>query len=115
MIVKTSIGLTAHDVLVMHKNARDEFRDHIYTFMCYYDCSRTKEEILDISTEELMKDMWYLNMCYGTYMDISEIDSELMHRMLCTLNACGVDTTNMDKLFHTYVETLLDEHTWENV
>ena len=115
MIVKTSIGLTAHDVLVMHKNARDEFRDHIYTFMCYYDCSRTQEEILGISTEELMKDMWYLNMCYGTCMDISEIDSELMHRMLCTLNACGVGTTNIDTLFHTYVETLLDERTWENV
>lgn len=115
MIVKTSIGLTAHDVLVMHKNRCDEFLDHIYTFMCYYGCSRTKEEILGISTEELMKDMWYLNMCYGTCMDISEIDSELMHRMLCTLNVCDVGTTNLDTLFHTYVETLLDERTWENV
>ena len=115
MIVKTSIRLTAHDVLVMHKNARDEFRDHIYTFMCYYGCSRTQEEILGISTAELMKDMWYLNMCYGACMNISEIDSELMHRMLCALNACGVVTTNIDTLFHTYVETLLDERTWENV
>lgn len=115
MIVKTSIGLTAHDVLVMHKNAPSLFIEQVYAFMEYHGCSRTQEEILSIGTEELMKDMWYLNMGYGTCMDISEIDSELMHRMLCTLNVCSADTTDLDTLFHTYVETLLDRGEWENV
>lgn len=115
MKVKTSIELKARDVLVMHKNASSLFIEPIYAFMVYHGCSRTKDELQSISTDELLKDMWYLCISPNAVVSITRIECELLCAMMHTIERLGREDAEFDDLFHTYVETLLDERTWENV
>lgn len=115
MKVKVDIELHARDVLLMHKNAPSLFIDHIYAFMGYYGCSRTKEELQSISTDELLKDMWYLNISPNTLMDITRIEGELLCAMIHVIARCSGDDVEFDGLFHAYVQVLMDSGEWENV
>lgn len=115
MKVKVSIELCARDVLLMHKNAPSLFIDHIYAFMNYHGCSRTKEELHSISTDELLKDMWYLNIIPNAVMDITRMDSELLYVMMHNIERCGGEDAEFDYLFHMYVQARMDSGEWENV
>ena len=115
MKVKVDIELRAREVLLMHKNAPSLFIDHIYAFMEYYGCSRTKEELQSISTDELLKDMWYLNISPSTVMDITRMESELLCGMLHTIERCSDADVESDDLFRTYVQVRMDSGEWENV
>lgn len=115
MKVKVDIELHARDVLLMHKNAPSLFIDHIYAFMDYYDCSRTKEELQSISTDELLKDMWYLNISPNTLMNITRIEGELLYEMVYVIERCSGDDVEFDDLFRAYVQVLMDSGEWENV
>lgn len=115
MKVKVDIELHARDVLLMHKNAPSLFIDHIYAFMDYYGCSRTKEELQSISTDELLKDMWYLNISPNTLMDITRIESELLCAMIHVIARFSEEDTDSDDLFRAYVQVRMDSGEWENV
>ena len=115
MKVKVDIELRAREVLLMHKNAPSLFIEHIYAFMTYHGCSRTKEELQSISTDELLKDMWYLNISPSTVMDITRIEYEHLHGMLYFINLRGGDDVEFDDLFRIYVQVRIDRGEWENV
>ena len=115
MKVKMSIELRAREVLLMHKNAPSLFIEHIYAFMGYYDCSRTQEEILGISTEELMKDMWYLNISPSSIMEVTRMESGLLFEMIHIIERCSGDDVESYDLFRTYVQVRMDSGEWENV
>lgn len=116
MIVKTDIKLTGKDVLIMHKNERETFSTYIYKFMGCYGCSRTQEKLMEISTDELIKDMWYLSISPDTYIYVTEIDYELFNEMLLNVNnhydGCGI---RIEELFHEYIAIQLDIDIWEGL
>lgn len=115
MKVKVGIELHARDVLLMHKNAPSLFIDHIYAFMAYYGCSRTKEELQSISTDELLKDMWYRGISPNSVMDITRIECELLYAMIYVIERCSGDDIEFDDLFRAYVQVRMDIGEWENV
>ena len=115
MKVKVDIELHARDVLLMHKNALPVSIEYIYAFMDYHGCSRTKEELQSISTDELLKDMWYLNISPDAMMYITRIEYEHLHGMLYTSNLHGCEEIELCNLFHTYVQVRMDRGEWENV
>ena len=116
MKVKVAVNVTAHDALLMHKNDPEMFSVYVYTLMDHYGCSRTPDEILSISTYELMKDMWYLRMysnsCVNT---IAEIDVAVLNNMLSVIEGNGIVNLSLDTLFHEYVEAMINNGVWENV
>lgn len=113
MKVKVDIELRAREVLLMHKNAPSLFIDHIYSFMAYYGCSRTKEELQSISTDELLKDMWYLNISPSSAMEVTRMEGELLCAMVHIIERCS--DVEFDDLFRAYVQVLMDSGEWENV
>lgn len=115
MKVNVDIELHAREVLLMHKNAPSLFIEHIYAFMEYHGCSRTKEEILGISTAELMKDMWYLCISPNETMNITRMDSELLYDMIHIIERCSEKDVEFDDLFRAYVQARVDSGEWENV
>lgn len=115
MIVKANIKLSGRDVLLMHKNAPSAFINHVYTFMDYHGCSRTIDELQSISTDELLKDMWYLNVSPGSKITTTYIEDELLHGMLYTIEHCGGKDIELSNLFHEYVQIRVDCGEWENV
>ena len=115
MKVKMSIELRAREVLLMHKNAPSLFIEHIYAFMDYHGCSRTKEELQSISTDELLKDMWYLNISPSSIMEDTRMESELLCEMIHIIERCSGDDVEFDDLFRAYVQVLMDSGEWENV
>lgn len=115
MKLKVDIELRARDVLLMHKNAPSLFIEQVYAFMVYYGCSRTKDELQSISTDELLKDMWYLGIAPNTMMDIGRIDSELLCSMIHVIERLGGEDAEFDVLFHKYVQIRMDSGEWENV
>lgn len=115
MIVKMNIELRAREVLLMHKNCPHVFSKYIYSFMDYHGCSRTEEELVAISTDELLKDMWYLKITADSSMDYISIDYELLYRMLHELKCCGVEDVLPSGLMHEYAEAMLSSGEWENV
>ena len=116
MKVRVNVNVTAHDALLMHKNDLEMFGVYVYTLMDHYGCSRTPEEILSISTDELMKDMWYLRMdansCVTT---VADIDAAVLNDMLFVIGGNGVATLSLDTLFHAYTEAMVTSGEWENV
>ena len=115
MKVKVDIELRARDVLLMHKNAPSLFIEHIYAFMAYIGCSRTKEELQSISTDELLKDMWYLGISSNAGMDVTRMESELLCEMLHIIERCSGADVEFDDLFRIYVQVRMDSGEWENV
>ena len=115
MKVKVNMALRGKDVVLMHKNEPSAFINHVYTFMDYHGCSRTKEELQAISTDELLKDMWYLNISPESAINIAYIEYELLHVMLYNINRCGGEDVNLSDLFHEYVQMWMDSGEWENV
>ncbi len=115
MKVKMRIELCAREVLLMHKNAPSLFIEHIYAFMDYHGCSRTKEELQAISTDELLKDMWYLNISPSSIMEVTRMESELLCEMIHIIERFSEEDTDYDDLFRTYVQVRMDSGEWENV
>lgn len=115
MKVKVDIELRAREVLLMHKNAPSLFIEPIYAFMDYHGCSRTKEELQAISTDELLKDMWYLIISPNATMDVTRMDSELLCEMIHIIERCSDVDAEFDDLFRTYVQVRMDGGEWENV
>lgn len=114
MKVKVDIELHARDVLLMHKYAPSLFIEQVYAFMSYYGCSRTKEELQSISTDELLKDMWYLNISPNSVMDITRVEGELLCAMIHTIERLGGEDAEFDGLFRAYVQVCMDSGEWEN-
>ena len=115
MKVKVDTELRAWEVLLMHKNAPSLFIEHIYAFMDYHGCSRTKEELQSISTDELLKDMWYLYISPNATMDVTRMESELLFEMIHIVERCSDADVEFDDLFRTYVQVRMDSGEWENV
>lgn len=115
MKVKVNMALRGKDVALMHKNALSVFSDHVYAFMDHHGCSRTKEELQAISTDELLKDMWYLNIAPEAVINMEYIEDELLHEMLYSINRCGGEYVKLNDLFHAYVQMRMDSGEWENV
>lgn len=115
MKVKVDIELRAQEVVLMHKNAPSLFIEHIYTFMEFHGCSRTKEELQSISSDELLKDMWYLGISPSASMFITRMEDELLHEMLYNIARCGVEDVEFEYLFRAYVQVRMDSGEWENV
>ena len=115
MKVKVDIELRAREVLLMHKNAPSLFIEHIYAFMTYHGCSRTKEELQSISTDELLKDMWYLCVSPNAYMGVTRMESELLCEMIHIIERCIDADVEFDDLFRIYVQVRMDSGEWENV
>ena len=115
MRVKVDIELHAREVLLMHKNAPSLFSKYIYSFMEYHGCSRTEEELVAISTDELLKDMWYLCISPNATMDVTRMESELLCKMLHSIERCSDADVESDDLFRTYVQVCMDSGEWENV
>ena len=115
MRVKVNIKLSGRDVLLMHKNAPSLFIEHIYAFMTYHDCSRTKEELQSISTDELLKDMWYLCVSPESETTVPYIEDEQLHAILHIINRRGDEEVELGNLFHEYVQMRMDSGEWENV
>ena len=115
MKVKVSIKLSGRDVLLMHKNTCSSFINHVYTFMDYHGCSRTSDELQSISTDELLKDMWYLGISPESVVTIPYIEDEQLHEMLYSINQCGGEEVELGNLFHAYVQMRMDSGEWENV
>ena len=115
MKVKMSIELRAQEVLLMHKNAPSLFIEHIYAFMEYHGCSRTKEELQSISTDELLKDMWYLNISLSSIMGVTRMESELLCAMIHVIERCSDADAEFYDLFRTYVQVRMDSGEWEIV
>lgn len=115
MKVKVDIELHAREVLLMHKNAPSSFIEHIHAFMEYHGCSRTKDELQSISTDELLKDMWYLSISPNTIIDVTRMDSELLCGMIHIIERCSEEETDFGNLFHEYVKIRMDSGEWENV
>lgn len=115
MKVKVDIELRAREVMLMHKNAPSLFIEHIYTFMDYHGCSRTKDELQSISTDELLKDMWYLGISPNASMCVTRMECELLCDMLHTIERCSDADAEFDNLFHVYVQMRMDGGEWENV
>lgn len=114
MKVKVDIELHARDVLLMHKYAPSLFIEQVYAFMVYHGCSRTKDELQSISTDELLKDMWYLGISPNSVMDITRIEGELLCAMMHTIERLGGEDAEFDDLFHAYVQVCMDSDEWEN-
>lgn len=115
MKIKVDIELRARDMLLMHKNAPSLFIAYIYTFMEYHGCSRTKEELHSISTDELLKDMWYLGISPSASMCITSMEDDMLHVMLYNINRCGAEDVEFGDLFRAYVQARMDSGEWENV
>lgn len=115
MKVKVNILLVGRDVVLMHKNASSIFSRYIYLFMERHGCSRTEKELASISTDELLKDMWYLGISPDSIMDITAMDSDTIHSMLYTIEHCGGEDVDLRNLFHEYVQMYMDCGEWENV
>lgn len=115
MKVKVNIELSGRDVLLMHKNALPVFSNYVYTFMDYHGCSRTIDELQSISTDELLKDMWYLNISPESEITISYIEYEHLHLMLYISNLRGREEIELCNLFHEYIQMRMDRGEWENV
>lgn len=115
MRVKVDIKLGGRAVILMHKNAPSAFSRCIYLFMKQHGCSRTEEELMSISTDELLKDMWYLGISPDTVTFITAIDDELLHGMLYNIEHCGGDEVELGNLFHAYTKMLMDSGEWGNV
>ena len=115
MKVKVNIVLAGRNVALMHKNASAVFSRYIYLFMERHGCSRTEEELASISTDELLKDMWYLDISPDSIMDITAMDDDMVHSMLHTIKHCGGEEVDFRNLFHEYVKIRMDSGEWENV
>lgn len=115
MKVKMGIKLSGRDVLLMHKNAPSVFSRYIYLFMEHHGCSRTEDELKSISTDELLKDMWYLGVSSDSVMHVTAIDDSALRTMLYKIKHCGVEEIDFDNLFHEYVKIRMDCDEWENV
>lgn len=115
MNVTVNIRLIAHDALLMHKNGGVDFAPYVYSLMDGYGCSRTPEELRNISTPELVKDMWYLKMSYDSCVTITAIDDVLLHAMLFKLNQCGKKSISFNDIFHEYAEVQLESGEWRNI
>lgn len=115
MKVKVNMTLRGKDVLLIHKNEPSAFINHVYAFMDYHGCSRTKEELQAISTDELLKDMWYLNISAESAITITYIEYELLHVMLYSVSQCGCEEIELVNLLHEYVQMWMDNGEWENV
>lgn len=115
MKVKVNINLSGRDVVLIHKNAPSVFSNYVYAFMDYHGCSRTEEELQAISTDELLKDMWYLNISPESVAVISCIEYEHLHGMLYIINLRGCEEIELCNLFHEYIQMRMDRGEWEYV
>lgn len=115
MRVKVDIKLGGRAVVLMHKNASSVFSRYIYLFMKHHGCSRTEEELMSISTDELLKDMWYLGISPDSVTFITAIDDDTLHAMLYTIEHCGGEEIDLGNLFHEYTKIRMDCDEWENV
>lgn len=115
MKVKVDTKLSGRDVVLMHKNSPAVFRRYIYLFMAHHGCSRTEDELRSISTDELLKDMWYLGISPDSMMNITAINDGTLRTMLYKIKRCGYEEIDFDNLFHEYVKIRMDCDEWENV
>lgn len=115
MKVMTTIKLSARAVALMHKNCSEDFGEYVVNFMRYYGCSRTRDELLSISTDELLKDMWSLRINPDTFVHVRSIDDSLLHAMLFNLNYCDVAEVSLDNLFCEFVDAKVGRGDWEDV
>lgn len=115
MRVKVDIKLGGRAVILMHKNEPSAFSRYIYLFMQQHGCSRTEEELSSISTDELLKDMWYLGISPDSVTYVTAIDDGELHAMLHTIEHCGGEEIDLGNLFHEYTKIRMDCDGWENV